>query len=74
MVTHPKIDYQAMTPDQLRQWMATHPEDAEARAQVCLRVFGQRPQGTIFYQDPHADEKFERFLQGNFDVSDLEDR
>jgi hypothetical protein len=39
-----------------------------------LRAYGQRPQGTIHSQDPHADIKFERFSQGLFDVSDLEER
>lgn len=73
MVTNRGLDYNAMTSQQLREWIATHPEDGEARAQVCLRVFGQRPQGTTYYQDPHADTKFERFSQGNFDVSDLEE-
>jgi hypothetical protein len=61
-----------MTPQQLREWIATHPKDREARVQVCLRVYGCRPQGTIDYHDPHADVKFERFSQGHFDVSDLE--
>lgn len=71
MANNPEVDYSVMTPVQLREWIAAHPEDEEARAQVCLKVFGQRPQGTIYYQDPFADIKFERFTQGDFDVSDL---
>jgi hypothetical protein len=74
MVTNRGIDYDGMTPQELREWIATHPEDSEARAQVCLRAYGQRPQGTIHSQDPHADIKFERFSQGLFDVSDLEEK
>ncbi len=70
MVTNREIDYKTLTPQQLREWIATHPEDSEARAQVCMRVFAQRPLGTISYQDPLAEKKFESFIQGKFDVSE----